>query len=96
MMKHKLLVLALGLLPCFVFADNMQPLRGEEASNPPPAIATMQRQNNMQAEYATQSQTMQANGASSSSNIMYKWNPKCAMVQSPDGLYSVPNQYCNF
>ena len=95
-MKHKLLVLALGLLPCLVFADNMQPLRGEEASNPPPAIAAMQRQNNNQAEWQAKPQTMQTTGAPASSNMMYKWNPDCKMVQSPDGLYSIPNQYCNF
>ena len=56
----------------------------------------MQRQNNNQAEWQAKPQTMQATGAPASSNMMYKWNPDCKMVQSPDGLYSIPNQYCNF
>lgn len=95
-MKSKLLVLLIGLIP---LVANAQPSSmGEEGNSAAPYRSTAPTQQ-MAQPVPVQNSTLPQNqtaGSSSSAKSMYKWDPRCQMVPSSDGLYSVPNQYCNF
>ena len=95
-MKIKLLALTIGLVPLVAFA---QPggMR-EEGNSAAPYRSTDPNQQMMQPAPVQNSMSPQNQtaGSSSSAKSTLKFDPRCQMVPSSDGLYSVPNQYCNF
>ena len=97
-MKSKLLVLIIGLVP---LVANAQPGEMKEVGNSAAPYRSAAPNQQIIAQpvpvgggsITPQNQTMES---SSSVKSTMKYDPRCQMVPSNDGLYTVPNQYCNF
>ena len=95
-MKSKLLVLIIGLVP---LVANAQPGEMREVGNSAAPYRSTAPNQQMTQPVPIQNSTLPQNQtveSPSSAKTTLKYDPRCQMVPSSDGLYSVPNQYCNF